>query len=232
MKYQFASRNPVIAHTNAGTNPPSAATTTTTSRNISRSLGSVSVPRTFARTRVSSGGTTMARIQASIRRRGETATPSGGGGAHRPLPASVPWSSTSEEMTWTSMVSDARMTLLITEPRRRCVHRDWRLAPSTICVAFSFCANCTSVVAGSALASSWYSPPSSWSSVRCAPSASPEGPRSPSDGRTCTPRSSPRVRAAMRAARRMTSSPPGAPVIATTTRSRVSHGRAIPWASR
>ena len=32
------------------------------------------------------------------------------------------------------------------------------------------------------------------------------------------------MRAAMRAARRMTSSPPGAPVIATTTRSRVSHG--------
>ena len=36
----------------------------------------------------------------------------------------------------------------------------------------------------------------------------------------------------MRAARRITSSPPGAPVIATTTRSRVSHGPAMPCASR
>ena len=42
--------------------------------------------------------------------------------------------------------------------------------------------------------------------------------------RTCTPSSSPCVRAAMRAARRISRSPPGAPVSATTTRSRVSHG--------
>ena len=46
---------------------------------------------------------------------------------------------------------------------------------------------------------------------------------SPSLGRTCTPSRSPCVRRAMRAARRMSTSPPGAPVSATTTRSRVSH---------
>ena len=48
---------------------------------------------------------------------------------------------------------------------------------------------------------------------------------------TCTPISPPRRRPAMRAARRTSCSPPGAPVTATTTRSRVSHGSAMPWAS-
>ena len=41
---------------------------------------------------------------------------------------------------------------------------------------------------------------------------------------TCTPSSSPWARWAMRAARRISASVPGAPVTATTTRSRVSHG--------
>ena len=36
----------------------------------------------------------------------------------------------------------------------------------------------------------------------------------------------------MRAARRISISPLGAPVTATTMRSRVSHGRSMPWASR
>ena len=46
------------------------------------------------------------------------------------------------------------------------------------------------------------------------------------------PTSSAFARVAMRAARRTRSSPPGAPVSETTTRSLVSHGPSIPWRSR
>ena len=46
---------------------------------------------------------------------------------------------------------------------------------------------------------------------------------SPSSTATCTPTRSPPTRPAIRAARRINASPPGTPVMPTTTRSRVSH---------
>ena len=64
--------------------------------------------------------------------------------------------------------------------------------------------------------------------IRSSPPAAPR----PSLRRTCTPSSSARDRSAMRAARRMRCSADGAPVIATTNRSRVSHGRSMPCSSR
>ena len=57
-------------------------------------------------------------------------------------------------------------------------------------------------------------------------------PARPSCGRTWTAMRSPFDRAAMRAARRTRRSPSAEPVRATTTRSRVSQGRSIPWRSR
>ena len=72
---------------------------------------------------------------------------------------------------------------------------------------------------------SWNSPPRSVRSWRCRSTASERPPPvRPSSLRTCTPSSSPCERCAMRAARRISASVPGAPVIATSTRSRVSHG--------
>ena len=61
---------------------------------------------------------------------------------------------------------------------------------------------------------------------------SERGPASPSAVVTWRPSSSPCARCAMRAARRINASVPGAPVIATSTRSRVSHGSVMPWRSR
>ena len=49
--------------------------------------------------------------------------------------------------------------------------------------------------------------------------------------RTCRPSRSARAREAMRAARRIRLSPLGAPVTATTTRSRVSHTSSMPWSA-
>ena len=139
----------------------------------------------------------------------------------------------SVEITWTSMVPDARITSLITEPRMSSssATAGWRRARSASRSRPGRTAPAPRPT--SAPATSWYSPPSSSSSVPVlVERARSTAPASPSVDRTCTPSSSPRVRVAMRAARRITSSPPGRPVIATTTRSRVSHGPAMPWASR
>jgi len=53
-------------------------------------------------------------------------------------------------MMWTSMSPDARTTRLMTEPRRRWLHRDRRLEPSTSWVARSARAKSTSAIDGSA----------------------------------------------------------------------------------
>ncbi len=117
---------------------------------MSRSLGSVSVPRTFDNTSVSNGGATIARIQASNCRRRDTARARGrrrlrsvvatpASAAVSPSPAgklTASWppesataaagfpGSSFDEITWMSIDPDARMTLVITEPRMKCVHRD------------------------------------------------------------------------------------------------------------
>ena len=81
-----------------------------------------------------------------------------------------------------------------------------------------------------------YSPPSSSSSWRCSAIAVAAGSSAPDAGRC-------RRRRGRRSARPWPAgrcappggsrwSPPGAPVRATTTRSRVSHGRVMPWRSR
>ena len=84
----------------------------------------------------------------------------------------------------------------------------------------------------SAPTTSRYVPPSSSTSSRWRSRRSAAPPASPSCGRTWTAKRSPFERAAMRAARRTRRSPSAEPVSATTTRSRVSQGRSIPWRSR
>ena len=89
---------------------------------------------------MTSGGPAIASVHAAARRRGDTATRRrrcpprrrASGSCSCPLA-----SSSAAEITWTSMSPDARITFVITDPRIRCVQRDCRLAPSTICVAFS-----------------------------------------------------------------------------------------------
>jgi hypothetical protein len=138
----------------------------------------------------------------------------------------------SAEMTWTSIGPDRRMTRLITEPCVSSCHQDRPLAPSTICVAFSARANSIRAVATSLPVTSRYAPPSSSSSRRCSITRSVDRVDSPVSDWTCTPNSSPWARCAMRAARRMSWLLPGAPVMATTTRSRVSQGWLMPCRAR
>ena len=125
-----------------------------------------------------------------------------------------------------------RITLLMTEPRTGAAHRDRWLGPRTSWVACSARAKLSSPAVGSdadhlAVGAAQFlaAAPGARSSWPAA------GPARPSSVRTWTPKSSPLVRWAIRDARRMRVSPPGAPVMATTTRSRVSHGWVMPWSS-
>ena len=70
----------------------------------------------------------------------------------------------------------------MTEPRVSSAQRDRRVAPSTSWVAFSARANWVSAAATSPPMTSWYSPPRSASSRRCASSSSDGPSASPSVG--------------------------------------------------
>ena len=139
----------------------------------------------------------------------------------------------SAEMTWTSMGPARAITRLMTEPWVRRWSRLRRLAPSTIWVAFSARATSIRATATSEATTSRNSPPSSSSRRRWAwPPVRPPPIDRPLSAVTWTPMSSPWVRWAMRAARRIRCSVPGAPVTATMTRSRSSQVSVIPWRSR
>ena len=105
---------------------------------------------------------------------------------------------------------DSRITLLITEPRVSSRQRERRLAPSTICVAFSERAASTSACADVG-ADDLVVRAAELLDERAlrARAASADGAASPSCGRTCTATRSPFARCAMRAARRTSRSPSG-----------------------
>ena len=136
------------------------------------------------------------------------------------------------EMTCTSMAPDARTTRLITEPRVSSRHRDGGWRPSTSCVAFSARANSTSaladVVADDLVVLAAELVEQLAVLVEQLARRRRRARRSAGRARRAGRRAS---ACAMRAARRIRCSPPGAPVIATTTRSRVSHGPVMPWRS-
>ena len=110
---------------------------------------------------------------------------------------------------------------------------DRRLAPSTSCVAFSARARPTSARGHVGAYDLVVRAAELLEQLACGARSRPPGARPrPSAGATWTPTSSALARIAIRAARRISWSPPGAPVSATTTRSLVSHGPAMPWRSR
>ncbi len=120
----------------------------------------------------------------------------------------------------------------MTEPLKSSLSRLRWVAPITSWVAFSARATWTSAGATSVPTTSTKRPPRSSRRERFSASPFDADPERLSSLRTCTPTSSALVRMAIRAARRMSTALPLAPVIDTTTRSLVSHGRAMLWRSR
>jgi len=112
----------------------------------------------------------------------------------------------------TSMSPDARSTLLITKPRSRCLQRDWRLAPSTICVRISRTSGLPRVRRPVGACDARGTPPPSLAkSSRWTPSASPVVPSEAGADRTCNRASWAAGCVRNPACRpRITSSPPGA----------------------
>ena len=204
-----------------------AAITTTATRKSSRSVASVERARGRQRATARERGQTDQRPGPRPRRAAREDGAATTGRAPRPAAGSASLVVARRcEITWTSMPAGAADDRLMTEPCSSSCQRLRRLAPSTIWVAFSDAGEVDErrgdVVADD-LAVACRRARSS--SCRCAVEVEPGAwPCRPSSATTCTPTSSPLARPAMRAARRMSCSPPGAPVTATTTRSRVSHG--------
>ncbi len=111
-------------------------------------------------------------------------------------------------------------------PRVNACHRVCCVVPNTICVIWWATAVATMAAATSSASTSCHTPPTATTSSRKASVLSRT--RSSSWAFTCSARRSALLRAAIRAARRITVSFPGAPVTATMIRSAVSHTSPFP----
>ena len=224
VKNQFRARNPETAASSAGQSPPISATPTTATRNSRMSAVSDS-PESMVRSAVSTGSPASTATKPARRRRRDRAA--GGRRAPRPRPAR------SCGTRCTSMAPDSAVVVTPTPAEKSWATRPRLEAPSTIWVALTARAKSSSARGTSAPTTWWYEPPRLSTSTRWRDSRAGSAPTRPSLRATCTASSAaPRLRSAIRAARRIRVSPSGPPVRATTTRSRVSHVASMPWSVR
>ena len=148
-KNQFVSRKAAMAVTRPMPVPPMAAISTQAPRNTSSVVERLVCSLRTSSTAVSDGRITTAAASAARRRRAEMLRCRRGRFAFGVGARSAP------EMTWTSRSPALRRTRVTTEPRVTCWPSDPRLAPSTICVAFSPRAKVSSAAGTSPPTTSW-----------------------------------------------------------------------------
>ncbi len=145
VRYQLTSRNAATAAMPATDAPPTAATTTTSSRYSNRSLPSATLPRCLGEHEREQGQPDQSEqrgrgLALGAIHRARTSAARATGWPARPR--------SRVEMMCTSMSPDARTTRLITEPCRSEPQRERRLEPMTNCVARSARAKSTSASDG------------------------------------------------------------------------------------